>query len=99
MQTYRKAMNLSQRELAKSIGINRHTIIRCESGEREPQLTALQWKRFCRLIRQRLGIAVLLHFIDNDTFDFSSQDVYELKQVLEDAMKSLCYEGSMSVNK
>jgi predicted transcriptional regulator len=89
MRIYRKALDLSQKEFAKSIGIGRHTVIRCESGEREPQLTSVQWKRFCRLIKNELGVAVLLHFIDNDVVDLSSSNVAETDLVVEDALKSL----------
>lgn len=96
MLLYRKAMGLSQKALAQNIGINRQTIIRCESGEREPQLTAAQWKRLCRLIKKQLGPAVMLHFIESDSPDLSSFDVSEAQTILEEKLKALASKDSFA---
>ena len=96
MLLYRKAMGLSQKALAQNIGISRHTIIRCESGEREPQLTAAQWKRLCRLIKKQLGPAVMLHFIESDDSpDLSSFDV-EAQAILGEKLKALASKDSFA---
>lgn len=95
MLLYRKAMGLSQKALAQNIGISRHTIIRCESGEREPQLTAAQWKRLCRLIKKQLGSAVMLHFIESDDSpDLSSFDVSEAQAIPGEKLKALASKDS-----
>ena len=97
MLLYRKAMGLSQKALAQNIGINRQTIIRCESGEREPQLTAAQWKRLCRLIKKQLGPAVMLHFIESDDSpDLSSFDVSEAQAILGEKLKALASKDSFA---
>ena len=88
LRVYREALDLSQDELAKEIGVHRRTIIRCEKGERDTMFTTPQFQRFCRLVYSRLGLGALLHFAIGTAREINSFESEEVKLILEQEKKS-----------
>lgn len=88
LRVYREALELSQDELAKEMGVNRRTIIRCEKGERDTMLTTPQFQRFCRLVYSKLGLGALLHFVIGNSKELNSFESDEVRLILEKEKKS-----------